>query len=148
MELAPVINLPLEDSELDDIIDKMKDYCLMNGNEKPPVRTSMRRFSSGICMRRRLNGQLEEDSLSFAPILLFPSPFPKNEFGLGVQMQKDLNVLMHKVAFDGDFLKETLKETVKVDDFTAKLMEIQDEIRKEPLAQVIKSKFAISFTFS
>ena len=78
----------------------------------------------------------DRDALHFAPFLLLPSPFPKKEFELGMNLQPVLNVLMHKVAHDYEFLKETLKETIKVDDFTRRLFEIYEQMRKEGYAQV------------
>ena len=38
---------------------------------------------------------------------------------------------MHKVAYDFDFLKETLRKTVTVDTFTARLFEIHEKIINE-----------------
>ena len=38
---------------------------------------------------------------------------------------------MHKVAYDFDFLRETLKKTIMVDAFTARLFEILNTIIEE-----------------
>jgi hypothetical protein len=56
----------------------------------------------------------DPDSLSFAPFLLLPSPFPRASFNLAVDLQKDLNLLMHRVASDEEFLRQTLAATIKV----------------------------------
>jgi hypothetical protein len=45
----------------------------------------MHPFFSGICMRRK--EAFDRDALHFAPFLLFPSPFPKEEFEKAVQLQ-------------------------------------------------------------
>lgn len=80
-------------------------------------------------MRRK--DAFDRDALHFAPFLLLPSPFPRKEFDRAVQLQTLLNELMHKVAHDNEFLKETLKKTIGVDDFTGKLYEIHEKILQE-----------------
>lgn len=61
---------------------------------------------SGAGMRSKTN--FNPDSLTFAPFVLLPSTFPKSEFEKAVNMQTDLNLLIHKVAHDHEFLSETL----------------------------------------
>ena len=56
-------------------------------------------------MRRK--DAFDRDALHFAPFLLMPSPFPRQEFYRAKELQTVLNELMHKVAHDNDFLKET-----------------------------------------
>jgi len=111
------IKLPLEEKELNELVEKAKDYLLMHG----------------ICMRQK--SAFDRDALHFAPFLLFPSPFPEKEFNLGVELQPVLNELMHKVAHDHDFLEETLKNTIKVDEFTKRLYDIYVKVRKEGFRQ-------------
>ena len=53
---------------------------------------------SGICMRRK--DQFDRDALHFAPFMLFPSPFPRDEFEKAVSLQVVINELMHKVGHD------------------------------------------------
>ena len=89
---------------------------------------------SGICMRRK--DAYDRDSLHFAPFVLFPSPFPKQEFARSLELQPILNELMHKVAHDKKFLTETLKNTIQVDEFTRKLFEIYETVQNEGVAQV------------
>ena len=48
-------------------------------------------------MRRK--DAFDVDALHFAPFVLFPSPFPKNEFSKAVKLQTILNELMHKVQY-------------------------------------------------
>ena len=84
----------------------------------------------------RQKSAFDRDALHFAPFLLFPSPFPEKEFNLGVELQPVLNELMHKVAHDHDFLEETLKNTIKVDEFTKRLYDIYVAVRKEGFRQV------------
>ena len=50
---------------------------------------------SGICMRQK--DKFDRDALHFAPFVLFPTPFPRDEFNKAVELQPILNELMHKV---------------------------------------------------
>ena len=84
---------------------------------------------TGICMRRK--DAYDRDSLHFAPFLLLPSPFPRDEFDKVCKIQPLLNELMHKVAHDNEFLKETLKQTIEVDEFTKRLYDIHQTIQNE-----------------
>ena len=84
---------------------------------------------SGICMRRK--DQFDRDALHFAPFCLFPSPFPRDEYENAIKLQPVINELMHKVAHDYNFLKESLKLTIEVDDFTGKLWQIYQTIMDE-----------------
>jgi len=111
--MDPIIEIPLESEILTDVVEKAKDFCLMHG----------------ICMRRK--DAFDRDALHFAPFLLMPSPFPRQEFNRAKELQTVLNELMHKVAHDNDFLKETLAKTITVDDFTCRLFEIHQKIIDE-----------------
>jgi len=98
---------------LEELVEKAKDFALMHG----------------ICMRQRNN--FDKDALHFAPFVLLPTPFPLDEYEKSVKLQPILNELMHKVAHDYDFLKESLKHTIKVDQFTGKLWSIYETIMSE-----------------
>jgi len=111
--IPPCVALPLPKEQLDDLVEKAKDYALMHG----------------ICMRRK--DAYDRDALHFAPFVLFPSPFPKEEFNKALTLQPVLNELMHNVAHDDDFLREALKHTIKVDEFTGKLWEVYETVRAE-----------------
>eukprot|EP00092_Neocalanus_flemingeri_P030197 GFUD01032776.1.p1 GENE.GFUD01032776.1~~GFUD01032776.1.p1 ORF type:complete len:483 (+),score=157.98 GFUD01032776.1:127-1575(+) len=113
MTMDPCIALPIPDDQLEDLVDKAKDYALMHG----------------ICMRQKDN--FDRDALHFAPFVLFPTPFPRDEYRKSLELQTVLNELMHKVAHDYDFLKETLKHTIKVDEFTGRLWNIYETIMGE-----------------
>jgi len=113
------IPLDLPKTELEELIDKAKDWALMNG----------------MCLRSKVN--FNRDALQFAPFALFPSPFPREEFQNACDIQIILNTLIHRVAYDYDFLKETLQETIKVDDFTKNLFEIYETVHKEGAAQKV-----------
>merc|ERR1712029_789465 len=94
-------------------VEKAKDFCLMHG----------------ICMRRK--DAFDRDALHFAPFLLLPSPFPRQEFKRAQELQTLLNELMHKVAHDNDFLEATLSKTIEVDEFTGRLFKIHQQILSE-----------------
>ena len=112
-KLQPCIPLEMEKQKLADLVEKAKDYALMHG----------------ICMRRK--DQFDRDALHFAPFVLFPSSFPRNEFSKALNLQTVLNELMHKVAHDYQFLKDSLKNTIKVDIFTKKLFEIYEKVQEQ-----------------
>lgn len=113
------ISLDILKEELEDLIDKAKDWALMNG----------------MCLRSKIN--VNRDVLQFAPFVLFPSPFPREEFQNACDIQIILNMLIHRVAHDYNFLKETLEETIKVDEFTRNLFDIYETICKEGAAQKV-----------
>ncbi|EZA60374.1 Glutathione synthetase [Ooceraea biroi] len=113
------ISLDLSKKELEELIDKAKDWALMNG----------------MCLRSKTN--FNRDVLQFAPFALFPSPFPREEFQKAYDIQIILNTLIHRVAHDYDFLKETLQEIIKVDDFTRNLFHIYESVHEEGAAQKI-----------
>eukprot|EP00088_Acartia_fossae_P025270 TRINITY_DN2609_c0_g1_i4.p1 TRINITY_DN2609_c0_g1~~TRINITY_DN2609_c0_g1_i4.p1 ORF type:complete len:486 (+),score=130.91 TRINITY_DN2609_c0_g1_i4:292-1749(+) len=108
---VPLLDIPKD--ELTDLVEKAKDYALMHG----------------ICMRRK--DQFDRDALHFAPFVLFPSSFPRNEFNKALRLQTVLNELMHKVAHDDEFLTDSLKNTIKVDMFTKRLFDIYTKIKDQ-----------------
>ncbi|KAG8240409.1 hypothetical protein J437_LFUL003123 [Ladona fulva] len=115
--LEPCIHLPLENETLEEIVDKAKDWALMNG----------------AAMRSKTN--FNKNTLQFAPFMLLPSTFPKREFEKAVEIQPILNELMHKVAHNHEFLSESLKSTIEVDEFTKRLFDIYETVRKEGFTQ-------------
>uniref|UniRef100_A0A1B6GW61 Glutathione synthetase n=1 Tax=Cuerna arida TaxID=1464854 RepID=A0A1B6GW61_9HEMI len=117
--LQPCLHLPLSQELLAEIVDKAKDWALMHG----------------VCMRSKTN--FSTDSLNFAPFALLPSAFPRKEFERAVALQSIVNELMHKVAHDHEFLEESLRNTIKVDEFTGRLYKLYETIRKEGYGQCI-----------
>lgn len=71
--------------------------------------------------------------------MLTPSLYPRSEFEKATNLQTVLNELIHNVAHDADFLRETLASTIKVDDFTAALFRIYETMLAEGAAQVRSS---------
>lgn len=94
-----------------------KDYCVTHGIV----------MGAKDCCKR----------VEHAPFTLHPSPFPKRLFTQAKEVQKDFNLLVHKVSQDHEFLKEALQSTIEVDTFTAKIFEIYETTRNEGLSQPI-----------
>jgi len=113
LQLEPCIPLDMSEEKLTDLVEKAKDYALMHG----------------ICMRRK--DQFDRDALHFAPFVLFPTSFPRDDFYRAMKLQPVLNELMHKVAHDDDFLKSSLKNTIKVDEFTKRLFDVYEKVQAQ-----------------
>ncbi|KAB7498767.1 Glutathione synthetase [Armadillidium nasatum] len=113
------VPLPLSDDVLKEIVPAAKDFALLNG--------------AGMRYRGRYNPEI----LEMAPFFLFPSPFPGRDFEFVKELQPHINLLMHKIAHDYDFLHSCLKNTIQVDDFTARLWKIYETVRKEGISQCI-----------
>lgn len=113
-------DLPMEipEDKLKEVVENAKDWALMHG----------------VAMRSRTN--FSTDSLQFAPFILLPSPIPRKVFQEALILQITLNELTHKVAHSREFLSSTLKETVKVDEFTGKLFKIYETVQDEGVTQV------------
>uniref|UniRef100_A0A3Q2V1B5 Glutathione synthetase n=1 Tax=Haplochromis burtoni TaxID=8153 RepID=A0A3Q2V1B5_HAPBU len=78
--------------------------------------------------------------VSFAPFTLFPTPVPKAVFSQALAVQTHYNTLVDKISQDADFLQEALASTIAVDDFTARLFKIHQQILKEGRSQVLCAK--------
>ncbi|KAL3286958.1 hypothetical protein HHI36_001444 [Cryptolaemus montrouzieri] len=117
--LPTAIPLPIPEEELREIVSKSNDWALMHG----AAMRSKKAFS--------------EDQVQFAPYVLIPSCFPRNEFNKAVALQPILNELMHRAAHDEVFLTETLRETKQCDEFTGNLFKIYETIQAEGVTQRI-----------
>lgn len=117
--LEPCVKLPIPSNNLTDTIEKAKDWLLMHG----------------ACMRSK--EQLNRDTVFYAPFVLLPSSFPRKEFDKATAVQTILNELTHKVAHDHNFITESLKSTVEVDEFTARLFRIYETVHAEGFTQSI-----------
>lgn len=60
----------------------------------------------GVAVRSKKS--FSEDPIGHAPFTLLPTPFPKLEFEKAVKIQTSLNMLLHNVAHDYEFLKNAL----------------------------------------
>ncbi|XP_017266719.1 glutathione synthetase [Kryptolebias marmoratus] len=90
----------------------------------------------GILMRTKEDPNSSE-LVTYAPFTLFPSPFPKAAFLQGLAVQTHYNTLVDKISQDTDFLQEALASTIEVDEFTARLFKIHQQILKEGGSQSV-----------
>ncbi|KAI0721033.1 glutathione synthase [Cerioporus squamosus] len=72
-----------------------------------------------------------------APLALFPSPFPREQFELAKRLQRDYNVLYARVAMDEEFLDRVMGEqgVGRVDEFTGQLWRIWKSLRDQGIHQ-------------
>lgn len=61
----------------------------------------------GISMRSKKN--FNKDQVQLLPITLLPSSFPRKSFLATKNVQTILNELIHKVAYDKEFLESSLR---------------------------------------
>ncbi|CAH1269943.1 GSS [Branchiostoma lanceolatum] len=118
--MEPVVPLPLDLSTLDSLTQSAKDYAVLNG------------------LTYLTGGQNNtSDLVSFAPFALLPSPVPRALFVQARAVQKDFNLLVHRVSHDRAFLSRCLSSVVKVDNFTASLFHIYEQVQEEGVTQPI-----------
>ncbi|XP_066290498.1 glutathione synthetase-like isoform X2 [Branchiostoma lanceolatum] len=118
--MEPVVPLPLDLSTLDSLTQSAKDYAVLNG------------------LTYLTGGQNDtSDLVSFAPFALLPSPVPRALFDQARAVQKDFNLLVHRVSHDRAFLSRCLSSVVKVDNFTASLFHIYEQVQEEGVTQPI-----------
>lgn len=90
----------------------------------------------GVLMRIK-EAPNSSELVTYAPFTLFPTPVPKAVFLQALAVQTHYNTLVDKISQDSDFLQEALASTVAVDDFTARLFKIHQQILKEGRSQSI-----------
>ncbi|KAL3105333.1 hypothetical protein niasHT_026066 [Heterodera trifolii] len=92
--------------------------------------------NNGLVLRK-YDPKASADTAEFAPISLFPSPFPRKAFEKALSVQKAMNLLYFRVANDHEFLMESFKDLVPMDEHIAKMVEIVKEVREEGIRQPI-----------
>ncbi|KAL4235283.1 hypothetical protein ACF0H5_006921 [Mactra antiquata] len=113
-------NKQLSQQEIDKIIYKAKQWALLHGVQMMP------QCSPTTCQ------------CHYAPMTLFPSPVPADVITQAKSLQKHYNYLMHRVANDHEFLENSLKNVVQVDEFTKMLWDIYTEVHtKKPNTQPV-----------
>lgn len=90
----------------------------------------------GVLMRTRETPNSSE-LVIHAPLTLFPTSVPKAVFLQALAVQTHYNTLMDRISQDSDFLKEALASTIEVDEFTARLFRIYQQILREGRSQSI-----------
>lgn len=112
------LKTPISAEDLKKLSLNAKDFALMHG----------------IAMRVK---DLPTDALVPLSFTLLPSPFSAYWFNYAKSIQTDLNAVIHNVAYDDEFLKESLKSTISVDEFSAKLFEIYQTLLQEGALQEV-----------
>ncbi|KAI8520214.1 hypothetical protein Bbelb_034710 [Branchiostoma belcheri] len=118
--MEPVVPLPLDPSALDSLAVSAKDYAILRGLAYLTV-----------------DREDVPDLVSFAPFTLLPSPVPRALFDQARAVQQDFNLLVHRVSHDREFLTRCLSSVVKVDNFTAGLFNIYEQVMEEGVTQPI-----------
>ncbi|POI30591.1 hypothetical protein CIB84_005657 [Bambusicola thoracicus] len=90
----------------------------------------------GVLMRTDAEPNASE-VVSYAPFTLLPSAVPRALFEQAYAVQRDFNLLVDAISRD--------KDTIKVDDFTARLFRIHQQVLEEGLAQIEINTIAASF---
>uniref|UniRef100_A0A8V0ZV32 Glutathione synthetase n=1 Tax=Gallus gallus TaxID=9031 RepID=A0A8V0ZV32_CHICK len=90
----------------------------------------------GVLMRTDAEPNASE-VVSYAPFTLLPSAVPRALFEQAYAVQRDFNLLVDAISRDKEFLERTLASTIKVDDFTARLFKIHQQVLEEGLAQSV-----------
>lgn len=93
-------------------------------------------LQQGVLMRVEESSNSSE-LVTYAPFTLFPTPVPKAVFLQALAVQTHYNTLVDKISRDPDFLEEALASTIEVDDFTARLFRIHQQILKEGRSQSV-----------
>lgn len=88
--------------------------------------------SHGLCMKCKSS---EPDSYTFLPFCLLPSPFPRKAFNQVKALQQSINLLIHRVAHDYEFLRDCLQSTIETDEFTASIFKIYEKVREAGFPQ-------------
>uniref|UniRef100_A0A672I5Z6 Glutathione synthetase n=1 Tax=Salarias fasciatus TaxID=181472 RepID=A0A672I5Z6_SALFA len=90
----------------------------------------------GILMRIQETPNSSE-LVTYAPFTLFPTPVPRSLFLQALAVQTHYNTLVDRVCQDVDFLQDALASTIAVDDFTARLFRIHQQVLKEGRSQSV-----------
>lgn len=83
----------------------------------------------------RSKESFHEDHVQVLKFCLFPSPFPVRWYSLAVSVQKSINIMIHRVAHDNQFLAEAYKDIVTIDEFSRNLYDIHLKVLRDPKAQ-------------
>lgn len=76
-----------------------------------------------------------DDLLENAPLTACPSPFPRSAFNCAKSVQKIVNLQMHHVGHDLDFLSSSLADVISVDEFTKNLLQVYKDANRIGFSQ-------------
>lgn len=109
--LESLIKKSLSHEDLDEIVDKAKDYAIQHGNtlyySNYYRNNNIIHSLTGVSMCFKKN--YDRNKVQLSRFVLVPTSFPKVEFEKAIVIQKILNKLIHKVAYDHDFIYKTTK---------------------------------------
>uniref|UniRef100_A0A0B6ZT03 Glutathione synthetase n=1 Tax=Arion vulgaris TaxID=1028688 RepID=A0A0B6ZT03_9EUPU len=91
---------------------------------------------NGVSIKSGTDGAESTKAVS-APYALFPSVVPVSLLHQAKSTMVEFNRLMHKVAMDHEFLEQSLKNVIEVDEFMGKLWKIYLEVRKSNVQQPV-----------
>ncbi|XP_025153801.1 glutathione synthetase-like isoform X2 [Harpegnathos saltator] len=92
--LESCVQFPLSRKELKETVDKARDWALMHG----------------LSMRSKKN--FNRDQVQILPFALLPTSFPRKSFETAKSVQTLLNELIHKVAYNKEFIAASLKRYI------------------------------------
>lgn len=87
-KIRPLIDLPIAADHLAELVEDAKDFA----------------FSRGLVFKPK-EGLPYEYAVTFIPFTLLPSPWPKDQYDVVSQLQKDINVIYYRASNDFEFLK-------------------------------------------
>ncbi|KAF0718940.1 Aste57867_1374 [Aphanomyces stellatus] len=81
--------------------------------------------------------QAPEQRYAHLPYCLFPVPFPKKQFDLGIELSPLFATLVDRVSADPDWLHEQLDSVLAEDEFTRRLVELSKAVQAEGYAHLV-----------
>lgn len=87
-KVRPSVELPIAPDTLAEVVDDAKDFA----------------FSRGLVFKLK-EGLPYEYAVTFIPFSLLPSPWPKDQYDVLSNLQKDINLVYYRVSNDFQFLK-------------------------------------------
>jgi glutathione synthetase len=84
------------------------------------------------------SGTLPGVGIVHVPLSLLPTPFSRAAFTQALDLATHYNTLVDRVSQDTQFLHEALAQTRKADRFTARIMDIYDQVLAEGITQEIQ----------
>lgn len=84
---------------------------------------------------KRSKSAKNESVCELLPITLFPMSFPRDKYQQALDVQTEMNLIMHRIAYDNNFLMQSLAPVIQIDDFTNNLYSIYERVLKTGRAQ-------------
>lgn len=127
-----------DDATLNDVIRKAKDWALLHGitarsktNFSADSVQVIYIFAFVVWLQVERHSILSIVTFQILPFILLPTRVPRREYEKAIHLQPIFNELMNSVAHDTEFLRETLANTIKADEFTRNLFNIYERVLAE-----------------